>query len=137
MLHMWCMLQEEAAEQYSQYVSELVGEASPATKPNTTPDSYEDILVENVKGVRIITLNRPSKYNAVNYQMYRDWIDALSSAASDTNVNAVVLTGTGKYYCSGNDLTNFAPDSSHTPQEVAYSARLLLRYVLHVRYSSS
>jgi len=60
--------------------------------------------------------------------MYRDLIDAFSSAASDNNVNAVVLTGTGKYYCSGNDLTNFTPDSSRTPQEMASAARLLLRY---------
>ena len=85
--------------------------------------------MNDTKGVRIITLNRPSKYNALNYQMYRDLIDAFSSAASNNNVNAVVLTGTGKYYCSGNDLTNFAPSDSLTPQEMASAARLLLRYL--------
>ena len=80
-------------------------------------------------------MNRPTKYNAITYQMYRDLTDAFSSAASDNNVNAVVLTGTGKYYCSGNDLTNFAPDSSRTPQEMASAARLLLRYSIHVQYA--
>ena len=135
-MHMWCMLQEEAAEQYSQYVSELVGEASPATKPNITPDSYQDILVKDVKGVRIITLNRPLKYNAINREMYRYWIDAFSSAASDNNVNAVLLTGNGKYYCSGNDLMNFTPDGTSTPQEMAAAGRLFLRY-LNMLYCSN
>ena len=120
----------DAAQQYSQYVTELVGEAAApaATSSNT---SYQDLLITDNNGIRTVTFNRPTKYNAFNFQMYKDFTHALNTASSDNAVKAAMITGAGKYYSSGNDITNFTkalgPDT--TPQQVAAESRALLRYV--------
>jgi 2-(1,2-epoxy-1,2-dihydrophenyl)acetyl-CoA isomerase len=51
-----------------------------------------------------ITLNRPDKYNAFNKEMAMAMKDALDEAASDENVRAIMITGEGKAFCSGQDL---------------------------------
>jgi len=65
--------------------------------------------------------------------MYKDFTHALNTAGSDDNVKAVLITGTGKYYSSGNDLSNFtaAINSGATPQQMAADSRILLRYNKH------
>lgn len=64
------------------------------------------LLVENKDGVCTITLNRPDKLNAFNDEMSFKLIDALKGAAKDASVRAVVLTGAGRGFCSGQDLAN-------------------------------
>ncbi|MBC9958075.1 enoyl-CoA hydratase/isomerase family protein [Yimella sp. cx-51] len=54
-------------------------------------------------GVHVITLNRPERLNAVTDELVRDLTDALTAAGQDT-VRAVVLTGSGRAFCSGHDL---------------------------------
>ncbi|KAF8934855.1 ClpP/crotonase-like domain-containing protein [Dissophora ornata] len=61
-------------------------------------------------GVAVIAFNRPKKYNALNPQVYDQWGRALEWAAKSDDVRVVVLTGNGKYYTSGQELT--VPDSS-------------------------
>ena len=70
--------------------------------------------------------------------MYKDFTQALNTASSDNTVKAALITGAGKYYSSGNDITNFSkalgPDT--TPQQVAAESRDLLRYTTYyVPYS--
>ena len=118
----------EAAQQYSQYVTELVGASAPAAIPSNT--DYQDLLITDDSGIRTVTFNRPTKYNAFNVQMYKDFTHALNAASSDNAVKAAMITGAGKYYSSGNDISNFtkalSPDT--TPQQVAAESRILLRY---------
>ncbi len=64
------------------------------------------LLVEKKDGVCTITLNRPDKLNAFNDEMSFKLIDALKGAAKDPEVRAVVLTGAGRGFCSGQDLAN-------------------------------
>lgn len=64
------------------------------------------LLVEKTDGVCTITLNRPDKLNAFNDEMSFKLIDALKGAAKDAAVRAVVLTGAGRGFCSGQDLAN-------------------------------
>lgn len=64
------------------------------------------LLVEKKDGVCVITLNRPDKLNAFNDEMSFKLIDALKGAAKDAEVRAVVLTGAGRGFCSGQDLAN-------------------------------
>ena len=63
--------------------------------------------------------------------MYKDFTQALNTASADNTVKAAMITGAGKYYSSGNDITNFSkavgPDT--TPQQVAAEFRALLRYI--------
>jgi 2-(1,2-epoxy-1,2-dihydrophenyl)acetyl-CoA isomerase len=77
------------------------------------------ILVEDNGGVRTITLNRPDKLNAFNEEMHGALRAALAGA--DDSVRAVLLTGAGKAFCAGQDLSGRvqgeggqAPDLGHT-----------------------
>lgn len=64
------------------------------------------LLVEKIDGVCLITLNRPDKLNAFNDELSFQLIDALKSAEKDAEVRAVVITGAGRGFCSGQDLAN-------------------------------
>lgn len=64
------------------------------------------LLVEKTEGVCVITLNRPDKLNAFNDELSFQLIDALKEAEKDANVRAVVITGAGRGFCSGQDLAN-------------------------------
>jgi 2-(1,2-epoxy-1,2-dihydrophenyl)acetyl-CoA isomerase len=55
-------------------------------------------------GVATITLNRPDVYNAFNDEQSYELQDALRQVEKDTSVRAVILTGAGKAFCSGQDL---------------------------------
>jgi 2-(1,2-epoxy-1,2-dihydrophenyl)acetyl-CoA isomerase len=56
------------------------------------------------RGVATITLNRPEVYNALNDGITFELQDALKAAGKDDQVRAIVLTGQGKAFCSGQDL---------------------------------
>lgn len=66
--------------------------------------AYNTILYTNKDGITTISLNRPDRYNAVTGEMREELKDAFEKAASDINCRAVVLTGEGKAFCSGQDL---------------------------------
>lgn len=65
-----------------------------------------DTITYAVKdGVATITLNRPLKMNAFTYQMRDELQDAFDTADNDDAVRAVILTGAGKAFCAGADLS--------------------------------
>lgn len=66
--------------------------------------SYQSILYELQANVATITLNRPETRNALNQTLYKELMAAFREAAKDKAVRAIVLTGTGKGFCSGQDL---------------------------------
>ena len=59
------------------------------------------------KGVLTLSLNRPHKMNALTRQMYGQLAQSLNSAASDTEIRAVVITSEGEHFTAGNDITDF------------------------------
>lgn len=67
--------------------------------------SYEQILYEVNDHVATLTLHRPDKLNAWTRQMEQEVQAALQSAAADGAVRAVVLTGSGKGFCAGADMS--------------------------------
>lgn len=69
--------------------------------------AYETILFDLAGGVATITLNRPSKLNAFNDQMIGETTDAFKAAGRDEAVRCVVLTGAGRGFSSGQDLSDF------------------------------
>ena len=63
-------------------------------------------LNTNLKsGAAILTLNRPERANAFNFEMTNALMDALSHAENDPNVKCVVITGAGKVFSAGQDIT--------------------------------
>ncbi|NOT58651.1 MAG: enoyl-CoA hydratase, partial [Acidobacteria bacterium] len=68
--------------------------------------SYQHLLCEtNDAGVRTITLNRPEKLNAVNSQLAEELPQAVNEASADDAVRVVVITGAGRGFCAGLELS--------------------------------
>ena len=67
--------------------------------------AWETILFEVAEGVATLTLNRPDKLNAFNDQLHHDIADALGQVESDDAVRALIITGAGRGFCSGADLS--------------------------------
>lgn len=83
------------------------------------------ILIENNGSIRIITLNRPDKRNALNDALIADLKAALSEADGDENVRAVVIRGAGKDFCSGADLSALQKIANASHEENLEDARSL------------
>lgn len=66
--------------------------------------NYQYILYQVQEGVATITLNRPEVYNALNNAIKVELKEAFMQAGNDADVRAVVLTGNGPAFCSGQDL---------------------------------
>ena len=66
-----------------------------------------NLLVEDRDGVRVLTLNRPEKRNALDTALTRALLEALRATDEDDDVRAVVLTGAGPAFCAGADLSEF------------------------------
>jgi enoyl-CoA hydratase len=60
-------------------------------------------------GVVVLQLNRPKQLNAINEVMRDELTQTFATIGADTSVNAVVLTGAGRGFCSGIDVRNFGP----------------------------
>lgn len=69
---------------------------------------FKTVLYEKRNAVAVITLNRPKKLNALNSQMNKDLKYALKEAKEDPEVRAIILTGAGRGFCSGADVSDFA-----------------------------
>src|SRR5271157_3842537 len=74
--------------------------------------SYEGILFEKKDGIATITLNSPDKLNAISTKMRESLMLASDEVSQDDNVKVVILTGAGRGFCAGFDLSelmNAAP----------------------------
>ena len=66
---------------------------------------YEHIQVSETEGIVTITLNRPDKLNAFIGHMRRDLAEALEHAGSDRSIRVVIITGAGRAFCAGGDVS--------------------------------
>ncbi|MBS0473244.1 MAG: crotonase/enoyl-CoA hydratase family protein [Proteobacteria bacterium] len=67
--------------------------------------AYEEIIAEVEKGILTVTLNRPAKLNAFTGVMMSELVDVFGRASSDDAVRVVVVTGAGRAFCAGADLS--------------------------------
>lgn len=66
----------------------------------------QTILVDTRPGYRVITLNRPDRLNAFNEAMHVALREALDAAENDESCRALMITGAGRAFCSGQDLSD-------------------------------
>ncbi len=67
--------------------------------------TYEQITYERADGIATITLNRPERMNAFTPVMLDEWYAALLDSHTDAGVRVVILTGAGRGFCAGADLS--------------------------------
>ena len=79
------------------------------------------ILVSRDAGVLTLTLNRPDKLNAFNPEMHQLLRDALEQARDDAGVRAVLLTGAGRGFCAGQDLSERDVSPEAAPIDLSVS----------------
>ena len=80
------------------------------------------VLTQDRDRVRIITLNRPHRRNAIDLVLRVELADAIAEAMADAQVRAIVLTGAGGSFCSGGDITTMqrqAPEQARPRSEAA------------------
>jgi enoyl-CoA hydratase/carnithine racemase len=70
------------------------------------------VLTQDRGPVRIVTLNRPERLNAITVELVQDLLAALTEADGDPSVRVVVLTGAGRAFCAGDDLHEYADQAS-------------------------
>ncbi|HET9410403.1 MAG TPA: enoyl-CoA hydratase-related protein [Candidatus Dormibacteraeota bacterium] len=79
----------------------------------------QHVMVHVHDGIGLIQLNRPEKMNAIGALTRRQLGEAIKQAERDDAVRVVVLTGSGRAFCSGADVTEMASSGGmHTPEEV-------------------
>src|SRR5437588_5866897 len=79
------------------------------------------ILVSREAGVLSLTLNRPDKLNAFNPEMHKLLRDALEEARDEAGVRAVLLTGSGRGFCAGQDLSGRNVSADSAPIDLSVS----------------
>ena len=67
---------------------------------------YKNILLEQRDNIAVLSLNRPNKLNAFTFSMMEEMIDALDALDADDNVHALIITGKGRAFCAGADLSS-------------------------------
>jgi enoyl-CoA hydratase/carnithine racemase len=78
---------------------------------------FESILYEKAPPRATITLNRPERLNAFDFQMLRELARACEDSSWDDEIRVVVLTGTGRAFCVGADLKSWSLDYLGAPRE--------------------
>ncbi|GAA4231820.1 enoyl-CoA hydratase-related protein [Actinomadura meridiana] len=85
------------------------------------------LITEDRGAVRVLRMNRPAKLNALDTELTRALHDALKAAGEDDAVRAVVLTGKGRGFCAGADLSEFADLTPADQHAVIARAELTTR----------
>src|SRR5487761_1028033 len=84
-----------------------------------TTDVEQHVAVRVHDGIGLIQLNRPEKMNAIGALTRKQLGDAIKQVERDENVRVVVLTGSGRAFCSGADVTAMVGDGGmRTPKDV-------------------
>jgi enoyl-CoA hydratase/carnithine racemase len=81
--------------------------------------AYGQIIYEVADNIATITLNRPEKLNAFTGIMMNEMIDAFDKADADDNVRAIIVTGAGRAFCAGADLSGGPGTFDSTRQDRA------------------
>lgn len=87
------------------------------------------VVIEDRGAVRIITLNRPDKRNAIDLPVRIELANAFEHADADCSIRAIVLTGAGPAFCSGGDITSMERMAPEPALERAQLAQRVIRFI--------
>ncbi|WP_444998409.1 2-(1,2-epoxy-1,2-dihydrophenyl)acetyl-CoA isomerase PaaG [Aliikangiella sp. IMCC44359] len=82
---------------------------------------YQTIVVEKTAGVAKLTLNRPDRLNSFNVQMHEELQQALDDIATDGESRCLLITGAGRGFCAGQDLSDRAVSSDQDTPDLGVS----------------
>ena len=83
--------------------------------------TYSNILFTLERGIARLTLNRPDKLNSFNTAMQQEVQAALDQVANDPAVRVLLLTGAGRGFCAGQDLSDRATSTNNEPADLGAS----------------
>ncbi len=72
--------------------------------------NYNDIIYKFENGIGTITLNRPKQLNALQYPLIMEIVDVLEDFRKNKNIRVLVIEGSGRCFCSGDDLKSMGPE---------------------------
>lgn len=96
---------------------------------------FQNVLVEQDESVVTLTMNRPDVLNAINTLLLQELTEAVEAAAHDDAIRCVVLTGAGRAFGAGQDLTEFG--SAHAGGDTHIVSEHLAKYhrlILAIRH---
>lgn len=95
---------------------------------------FHYLLIQQDNAVLTVTMNRPEVLNAINDPLLQDLTEAMEEAAQDSAIRCVVLTGAGRAFGAGQDLTSFAAiHASSQPIRVSEHLTKYHRLILAMR----
>jgi len=83
--------------------------------------AYESILFQSADGIARITLNRPDRLNSFTSAMHAELREALAQVSGDRSVRVLLLTGAGRGFCAGQDLSDRAVAPGGAPVDLGES----------------
>lgn len=96
--------------------------------------NYETLLLEREGDVGILKFNRPEKMNAISNQMAYEICEAVDEFNNDNHVGAIVITGEGRAFCSGADVSRFEDGiNAKDGKQVSAVSRPRLNWIKQVR----
>lgn len=95
--------------------------------------AHQTVLTERRDDVGIVTLNRPERMNAIDYTMAYEMGEALAELNADPDIGALVLTGAGRAFCSGADVSRFEDSIRESEGERVERPRQPISWIAEVR----
>jgi len=86
---------------------------------------FENLIFDVKDGLARVAFNRPDAANSLNLELVRELVDAATICSEDPTIRAVLLTGTGRFFCAGGDLKSFSAASDQVSKYVAQTADTL------------
>ena len=91
---------------------------------------FQNIIFERKDGTAIIRLNRPRQFNAIDFGLENDLMRALEVCHDDNGVRVVALTGEGKAFCAGGDLSLFRENMKPQPEDIVRQLVKVFNFII-------
>jgi enoyl-CoA hydratase/carnithine racemase len=100
-----------------------------AGRPGASGAAEPIVLVEDDGNVRVITLNRPRRRNAIDLPLRVRLAEVIETAMDDDQVRVLILTGAGGSFCSGGDISTMTRLPEHEARPRAEAAQRVIRAI--------